>query len=223
MKDRLGWDRLSARDRRALTVGLALVVPALLWVAGVRPYRASLADTRDQVAAEGTLLERERELLGSAPVIRRALRKARARADEAERRLVSAANTALAEAELIDYLETVAALSRVLLEEVRTVAPGRDEVAPEGLQPVRLAVRGESDLEGVLTFLETIETNPLLLRIGGLTIQPVMERPPRRGEDEPAAPARPTGVVELGVVVEAYAKPVESAVGSRSDGSEGTR
>lgn len=216
MTDRLAWERLSARDRRAVTLGLTLVVPALLWVAGVRPYRASLTEARDQVAVERALLERERELLGSAPLLRRELRKARARADEAERRLVSAANTALAEAELIDYLETVAALSRVLLEEVRTVAPGRDEVAPEGLQPVRLAVRGESDLEGVLTFLETIETNPLLLRIGGLTIQPVMERPPRRDDDEPAPPARPTGVVELGVVVEAYAKPVESAAGSGS-------
>lgn len=220
MSGRFGWDRLSHRDRRALVAGLVLVVPALIWVVGVRPYRNALTNVQDQVAAERALLERERELVASAPTLRHGLEKARERADEAERRLVSAANTALAETELIDYLETVAQLSRVLMEEVRSVAPGRDEVAPEGLQPVRLAVRGESDLEGVLTFLETLETNPLLLRIAGLTIEPVMERP-RGGDDDddgPPPPARPTGVVEMAVVVEAYARPADAPDAVGSDG-----
>lgn len=215
----LGLDRLSSRDRRAVTLGLLVVVPGLLWMTVVRPYRAALSSARDQVAAERALLERERALLASGPRVLHELGKARRRAEGSEERLVSAANTALAEGELIDYLETVAALSRVLLEEIRTVPPPRGEVAPVGLQPLRLAVRGESDLEGILTFLETIETNPLLLRIGGLTLEPEMERAQRRNGEGAPSPARPTGVVELGVVLEAYARPVDSD-GPETDGSD---
>lgn len=218
-----GFDRLSGRDRRAVVMGLGVVVPAFAWVGVIRPYRGYVSQGADRIAAERSALERERELIESAPRIEHALEKARTRAVEAEGRLVrAAANSALAEAELVDYLETVAALSRVLLEEVRTVDPPRGAVAPAGLVPVRLAIRGESDLEGILSFLETVETNELLLRIHALTLEPVLERPERRSDDAPPAPARPTGVVEMGVVVEGYASPPDGR-GSETGVSEVSR
>jgi len=209
---RLPWlDRLTERDRSALMIGALLVGPALAWVAGVRPYRAALSETKDLVAAERGLLVRERALIESAPTLLHQLDKARTKAERAERRLVTAANPALAEAELTDYLEATAASSRVLLEEIRSVQPERGQEPPAGLEPLRLAVRGESDLEGVLTFLEAVETSPLLLRIEGLSVEPVMERPERRGDDDdaPPPPARPTGVVDFTIVLQAFTGPGE--------------
>ena len=39
------------------------------------------------------------------------------------------------------------------------------------MQTVRLAVRGESDLEGVLTYLQRIEENPLVMRVHELSLE----------------------------------------------------
>jgi hypothetical protein len=58
-------------------------------------------------------------------------------------------------------------------------------------------VRGESDLEGVLTFLQRVESSPILLRIVELTIEPMYDG----DRDERVA----TGVVTFAMVVEAYA------------------
>jgi hypothetical protein len=57
-------------------------------------------------------------------------------------------------------------------------------------------VRGESDLEGVLTFLQRVENSPLLLRVAELSIEP---QTAGKGEDR-----NPTGVVQFTMIVEAY-------------------
>ncbi|MGD8277652.1 MAG: hypothetical protein PVH00_06480, partial [Gemmatimonadota bacterium] len=119
--------------------------------------------------------------------------------------------SALAEGELTTELERLAADSRVLLEEMKSIEPPRSATPPVGLQPIRLAMRGQSDLNGFSTFLQHIEENGVLMRVVELSIQPVMERPSNnngrgRGQtQEPARPAMPTGVVEFAVMVEAYA------------------
>jgi hypothetical protein len=126
----------------------------------------------------------------------------------AELRLVRAPNAPLGEAEVTGYLQDIAGLSRVLLQEMRGLEPDRDAPRPEGVRPVRLAVRGESDLQGVMTFLHRVEESPLLLRVVELSIEPVVERPRprRRDDDEPIEPTV-TGVVQFALVVEAYTPP----------------
>lgn len=199
---------LAARDRRAVLIGLAVLVPALLYMAAVRPYRAALGELRERAAAERALLEREEALLAAAPSLSGSVDSAHELARRAAQRLIHAPNLPLAEAELTGMLETIAALSSVLLQEMRAVeAPGAtgadraEDAAPGTLVPLRLAVRGESDLEGVLTFLQRIEQNPLLLRIAELSIEPVYEGS--------AAERRATGVVRFALILEAFAPALE--------------
>lgn len=204
-------DGLGPRDRRALALGLLVLVPGLVWIAGVRPYRAVVAGLEDRIAAERELLQRERSLLASETEVRSALRKAEKEAGSAGRRLATAPNEALAEAEVTDALEVMGVECRVLLTEIRSVAMQEAEEAPTGVSTFRLAVEGESDMAGVLAFVQEVETSALLLRVVGMTLDPVTEE---AGE---GSTERPTGVVEFTLVVEGYARTTAAAPSTTSE------
>lgn len=203
------FDRLSARDRRALRTGLMLAVPVLAWLFVVRPYRASLADLKAQVEAERALLAREEALLESADVLPVRANEAAAHMERVERRLVSGANVALVEGKVIEHLESLAQASRVLLQEIRGLQPVRRDAESEVVHPIRLAVQAESDLNGVTRLLHSIEESPLLLRIEELSVEPQMTSPQsgRGRNSEPPEAARPTGVMQVSMIVVAYAPP----------------
>lgn len=213
---RLSFDRMSPRDRRALGLGAALLTPVLLWSMAVRPYLAALEDVEARIEAERGRLEREEALLAAAPRLPEALEHATEAARSAESRLIKAANQALAEAELISYLTLVASTNHLLLQEARAVESTGE--APAGLAPVQLALRGESNLEGVLEFLHAIEQSPLLLRVVGLSIEPA---PPAqstgggRGGNQPQ-PRNRTGVLQLNLLIEAYTPSHEPDTGEVS-------
>lgn len=188
---------LADRDRRAVLLGAAVLLPAILYLAVGRPYRAQLLDLRDRIAAERALLERESALVQAADALPDQASDLGTRFRRAEARLVRAANVPLAEAELTAVLEETALVSRVLLQEMRTLDLQRDTAGHSVVRPLRLSVRGESDLEGVLTYLHRLENNPLLLRIIELSIEPMLAG--GRGEERTA-----TGVVQFALVVEGY-------------------
>lgn len=197
--DMLAMRNLAPRDRRAVLLGALVLVPALLWVAAVQPYRAALADVRERTATERALLQRELALIdaGATPAV---VMEMEARAQRAALRLVSAPNAPLAEAEVTGFLQELARLSRVLLQELRGVEDRRGRAQePALLRPIRLAVRGESDLEGVMTFLQRIESSPLLMRVTELSVEPH-----REGRD---GTRRPDGAVTFSMQIEAYAAP----------------
>ena len=198
---------MALRERRAILLGLGLLLPAAVWVLGVKPYWAALESVRDRVAVEKELLARELALLETAPILPEKIRRAEAEAGVFEDRLVRAASGVLAEGELTDFLEESAFRSRVLLEEIRGGELGRGEEPPPGLSVVRLHLRGESDLEGVLTFLGEIEKSKLLLRVRGLALEPEVSRPASDDESnnnnrEPV----PTGVVGFQLIVDGFAR-----------------
>jgi hypothetical protein len=199
LRDAIALRSMNARDRRAIVVGLAVLVPVLLYTAVVRPYRAALHELRDRTATELALLERELALIASAPVLPAGVEAAQIRAQSAGMRLVRASNLPLAEAEVTGMLENIALLSSVLLQEMRAVEPRTAGDVAASLRPLWLAVRGESDLEGVITFLQRIEGNPLLLRVIELSMEPVREGNSRTGDH------RMTGVVQFAVTIEAFA------------------
>jgi hypothetical protein len=188
---------MAPRDRRAVILGLTVLAPALLYIAAVRPYRAAMNDLRDRIAAERALLDREEALIAGKETLPANAASMQERADRASMRLVRAANVPLAEAEVTGFLQDIAGLSRVLLQDMSGVEPRRGEkAAVESVRPLRLSVRGESDLEGVLTFLQRVENSPLLLRVAELSIEP---QTAGKGEDR-----NPTGVVQFTMIVEAY-------------------
>jgi len=210
LKDTRGFlllNGLALRDRRAIFLGLGLLLPAAVWVLGVKPYRAALENVRDRVVVEKGLLVRELALLETAPTLPEKIRRAEAEAAVFEDRLVRAASGVLAEGELTDFLEESAFRSRVLLEEIRGGELGRGEEPPPGLSVVRLHLRGESDLEGVLTFLDEIEKGRLLLRVRGLALEPEVSRPASADESNTNnTEAVPTGVVGFQLIVDGFAR-----------------
>jgi hypothetical protein len=198
---------LAPRDRRAILLGLAVMVVAAAYVLGVRPYREALGGVRDRVQAERELLTRELALLESASEIPEAIRRAEEAADRAESRMLQAPSTVLAEGELTGFLESSAYRSRVLLEEIRSGELARGEEPPPGLSLIRLHLRGESDLQGLLTFLGEIEGSRLLLRVRGLALEPEVARPESDEETPGPREALPTGVVTFQLILDGFARP----------------
>jgi hypothetical protein len=194
------WSALNTRDRRALLLGALVLLPALLWLAVVRPYNGKLTEVREQIASERSLLVREQQLLARAQSLPDDIAEAEAAAERAELRLVRAPNTPLAEAELSSYLESVASVSRVLLHAMRGVELRRNETFPTPVRPIRLAVTGESDLIGVVNFLNALEGSPLLIRIRELLIKPVYE-----DGSNGRGGGTPTGIMEFSLTIEAFA------------------
>lgn len=201
------FDGMASRDRRALLLGAAIMIPALFWILGVRPYRAALSEARERVAAEQELLARELALLASADQLTGSIQDAEDDALLVESRMLQAPSLVLAERELTDFLEMVAYESRVLLEEVQGAELNRGEDPPAGMAVVRLRLSGESDLEGVLTFLDRIEKSQLLLRVRGLALEPQVSRPSNDERGGGNQEAVPTGVVEFQLILDGFARP----------------
>ena len=205
----LSLSGLADRDRRAILIGLAIIGPAIFYVAAVKPYRAALSDVRAQPAAQRGLLERELGLLASAGTMPAALNDARTQAFRAEARLIRAANQPLAEAQLTGYLEEQAGVSRVLLQELRSVQLARRDQAPEGLRLIRVSLTGESDLEGVVRFLHKLESGTILVSIKQLTLERIQPRETSERSRNPrtraARPLNPEGVMQFSAMVETFA------------------
>jgi hypothetical protein len=161
------WSGLSAKDRRAVILGAIVLLPGLLYVFGVKPYRAALEDARDQLAAERSTLSRERAALASArrnPQLQHV-------ADSAMRamgpRLFEGRDDVMASAELASYLSDVARQTRLYLQDAAT-RPASEAVT--GLRSLRVELRGESDIRGVLRFLLALERGNKLLRVDRLDV-----------------------------------------------------
>ncbi len=197
-------DRLAPRDRRAVLVGLGMIGSAMFIVLGVRPFYGALTDAQERLIAEREVLARELQLLESAAALPKHIEEALRKTAAVDLRLLEAASGTLAEAELTRLLESSAVLSRVLLREIESVAPPRGVEPPPGAETLRLSVRGESDLEGVLTFLDALESGLLLVRVTGFALEPVLARP--ETDDGPQGEPIPTGVVEFQLIIESYLK-----------------
>jgi hypothetical protein len=88
--------------------------------------------------------------------------------------------------------------------------PARSDAESEVVRPIRLAITAESDLDGVTRLLHSIEESPMLLHVEELSVEPQLSRPESTGRGrnaQPAAPARPTGVMQVSMIVVAYAPP----------------
>lgn len=158
---------LGPRDRRALGVGAAVLVPALLYVGAVQPFLASMSDTRAALAAERQALARERALLAAGTRGVRARHSVDSLVAVQSRRLFEAGDDAIAGAQLSTYLAGMARANRVWIQEAQAQPAS---VSPSGVRTFSVAIRAESDFEGVMDFLQAIEGGAKLLRIDALTL-----------------------------------------------------
>jgi len=156
------WSTLSARERRTVSIGGAIVVVSLGFLYGVRPYRAALEDARDQLVTERATLARERAAVASAQQNPQLHRVADSTMRAMRPRLFEGKDDVMASAELASYVGDMARRSRVWLQDAgtRPALPATD-----GLRTLRVEIRAESDISGVLMFLQSLERGDKLVRI----------------------------------------------------------
>jgi len=196
MKGRRSMPALTARDRRALRWCAAVVLPALLYSFGVKPYVAALARAEQQLASERELLARELALLAQAPHVPGATSEARRLAAAAAPRFFAGGDSYAATAALATYAQGAAEESNVA---VRQAEPGEPTTRPDGLVELTLELRAEGDLEGVLGFLRALEGGDRLVRVARI----VIERPSHAGAEQGGAEALTLGVALQGYMTQA--------------------
>jgi hypothetical protein len=158
---------LSARDRRALLIGALVLLPALLYVWGVRPFHAALGDARGLLAAERLTLSRERAAVQAAADNPGLQQVADSLVRSASSRLFSGRDDVIATAELVSHLGSVARTHDVWLQNA-TTRPST--VSEAGVRTLHVALRAESDIEGLLRFLRALETGDKLVIVDRLDV-----------------------------------------------------
>lgn len=158
---------LTPRDTRILRLAALILVPSLGYVYGVQPYMESLSSMRDQVVTEQEALARERVLLADYARNPNLQRDTDAAVISATPLLFTGRDDVIASAELATYVTRMAEAARVNLLQAGTRPT---VVSSAGVRLLRIEVRGESDLEGILTFLNQLETGDKLVRFDKLDI-----------------------------------------------------
>lgn len=161
------WSTMSTRDRRAVILGVGVLLPCLLFIWGVRPYQAALSDARDQLATERATLARERAAIATARRNPHLQHVADSAMHAMRPRLFEGKDDVMASAELASYLGDVSRKARVWLQTANT----RPAVSSsDGVRTLRVDIRAESDLLGTLMFLQSLERGDKLIRIDRLDI-----------------------------------------------------
>lgn len=160
--------KLEGRDRRAVLLGAAVLGPALLWVLALGPYLRALDDAGGRLAAERRALRGDLELLASASEYPGAFDAGAERLLAAAPRLMAGDDEGAAVAALAGYVRRMAQASGANLTRVEPAA-GVD--AGGGVRALPVGVTGETDLEGLLTFLQLLETGSKLLHVQELRME----------------------------------------------------
>lgn len=229
---------MNPRERRTVLIALAVLVPSLGWVFGVKPLRAALAEMNDRIAIERDALSRERAAILQANLSPARKQFADSAIAAADARVFSGANEVAAGGTLVTYLGDVARRTHVWLASAstraNTTAGGRAGVnrafaapagaggpgagrgstptqsLPQGMQALRVELRAESDFQGVLEFLDALERGNKVVTIERLDIARVL-----RAGDEDRETLSITATVVGYSVVKAEAGP-EALAGSVS-------
>jgi len=206
------FSAMSAKDRRAVIWGLIVLVPSLGWIYVVRPFRTSLADTRDLIAVEREALARERGAILEAKRNPERQKQADSAMKAMTPRMFTGMNEVAAGAELVTYLGEVARKSRVWLADAAT-RPAL--VGADGVRTLRVELRAESDYEGILAFLQALERGDKLVRIERLDIA----RSARAGEEEIETLTVAAMVSGFAVGLEAPAAPSKTMAPEKAGGT----
>ncbi len=171
------WSAMQPRERRTILGGAAILVVGLGWVFAVKPMRAAMADLNDQVAIEREALAREQSAVQEATRSPARKRVADSAMIAAQSKLFSGANDVAAGAELATYLGDVARRTHVWLANASTrhtssVRGAAAAAAPpsDGLRPLRVELRAETDFRGVLDFLDALERGNKVVTVERLDI-----------------------------------------------------
>lgn len=163
------------RERRMVRFMIILAIPSVLFAA-YQPLRAKLTDAQDQLELERGALVREQAAIAASKRNPELQHVADSLMQNALPRLFSGKDDVMASAELVWYLDEVAGNHHVLLNENATRTASKPK---GGVRTLNVDVRGESDLHGLLEFLQALERGPKLTRVTRLDIS----KPSRDADD----------------------------------------
>lgn len=167
---------LKERERKVLLWGAVIAVPILLFTFGVKPLWASLTDKREQLELERTTLVRERAAIAAAKRNPQLQHVADSLMQITSQRLFSGADDVMASAELGSYIGEIAGKHHFLLTSATT---GPVPKTKSVVRTLSEDIRGESDLQGILEFLQALEHGSKLVRISRVDLS----RPTRDADD----------------------------------------
>lgn len=161
--------RLSARDRKALALGIWLVLPALAYVWVVRPLTTDFAGGRERLQAQRGLLARELAVVAEAHRQPAQYGAAEAALLHEAPRLFAGTDALAASAGLAGYVTEQAYRSRVFVQgsETQSADSGGDGVLKLGIE-----VRAVGDLAGLTGWLRSLERGEKLVRVARLSVTP---------------------------------------------------
>jgi hypothetical protein len=192
---------MTPRDRRALMLGGAVLLPVLLvmWVG--RPAVSKVRALRAEVARERDLLRRELALLAAVPALESSVATLAEEMERAATRLFPGADPLAATAGLGAYVSELARRHRVHVQqgETRPAVPAAGD-----LVAVEVGLRVQSDLEGALDFLSALERGSRLVEVARLTIERGASARDREPDHETLA---------IALVVRGYAAAPDTTVG----------
>lgn len=169
---------MSAKDRRALMLGLIVLLPSLFYVFGVRRYVASVNDTRQLVTGERKRLSQELAAIAAAKENPQLQHIADSSWKAMTPRIFSGRDNLAATSDLMSLIGDVALQQNVNL---RTSVPQPTTVDINGVRTLTVEIQGETDLQGLLGFLEAIERNDKLMRVDKLRVTRPIAKPDADG------------------------------------------
>jgi hypothetical protein len=158
---------MSAKDRRALVLGLVVLLPSLFYVFGVRRYVAAVKETRQHVTDERKRLSQELAAIAAARENPQLQHIADSSWQAMTPRIFSGRDDVAAGADLMSLIADVAQQQNVYL---RTETLQKTTVDVNGVRTLTVEIAGESDLQGLLGFLEALERGDKLLRVDRLRV-----------------------------------------------------
>lgn len=152
------WQRIGARDRRALALLASVALGALAWTLVLRPTWAQISTLRDAIAGERAVLERERALLAHGDAGERGA---------SEPVLFTGRDDAIAAAALAEHAGTLAEAHELWVQAATT---GETRVTADGLRLLRVDVRAEGDVQGIGGWLAALERGPFAVQVSTLEV-----------------------------------------------------
>lgn len=198
------WHRLGAADRRAVLLGALILGPAIALKLVLIPLVRSWSDLRAEVTSERALLAREEQLVSEANVWPARYKTDGERLLASAPRLYDGADPVAGAGALAGYLSQRAVARRVFIQqtELRPTAS-----AGEGVTAIGVELRGSTDLEGLLRFVQDLESGRPLVRVERIHV----ERP----DGGTFGATADEEVLDFSLTVRGFALAVDSTAGGR--------
>jgi len=161
------FSALSASEQRTIKWAIIILLPFVVYLLGVRPYRTALADAQDRLTSERAALARERGAVATARRNPELQHMTDSSLHAMEPRLFEGTDDVIASSDLAAYVGELARANHVWIQDAATRTA--TSTTP-GVRNLHVELRGESDLRGIMAFLDALEHGDKLVRVDRIDV-----------------------------------------------------